>query len=797
MMPHRIMETPMSNANTRQFRSGMAIKWLLALVMGLGIVAGVFLLWRVSHQYRHHNHQQRSTSLAGTAAATGPAASAASQQAATAPTSPRTLLDLVRRQHVSYAATQPIGEELPFADALHVVLQDKVYLDSLHNLWITRQDADDTPTVLKRAASENTHITRELVVYAHWTVERGKSKAYLICQSAGRDKPPSQFLAPPLNELVDGSQRQTIGSAERIYDWDRAISVNGRIIVPTDAGASVFTIAVGDKEKTDKIEEAPSPVLADGPHGPSQITQDLRGLLMWIAPQGDQAGGKGVARYVDGRWQRLGPDARWPGDIIHLAPLVDGSIVQILRDLTVDPETPDGVRVDPDKVSVRLVPLDGGEVDQKKVAALIEQLSDDDQRKRDAASEALAALPPSIWPILEKALDGQAPDAQVRLRRVMKSHAVPTLGEMRLLDGRLKVVARQRDGSVLGYADAGVAIPRGEDEPELLAHAWLSLRPGEAVQLLPDRMVANLTPGSSRLAVTGSDWVISDDAGGPRWFTGNDFVPMTPKVQRAFSELYGRDVEGRWLLRKPGDAESVLVIDQHLPDLTPRLPVWSINCHGGQVGWDGKNYPVMKRGGSFALEQGSWRQLGDGEKMYTEAGDLPPSTPPPPIGGGGASPAATTRAFIHPSSLATNQADLGTSVLIDRQGTCYYGGQAALHVVYADGRSLRWELPDRALGTGRVTLIQDQDGRLFLFNEPGRVVRISATPSAAEPFAVDAVFSRGIPNTDDPRRIWLDPAGRIVIAYDGDKLAILFPAGLIPKSTFELIPDAELEKPEQ
>ena len=92
---------------------------------------------------------------------------------------------------------------------------------------------------------------------------------------------------------------------------------------------------------------------------------------------------------------------------------------------------------------------------------------------------------------------------------------------------------------------------------------------------------------------------------------------------------------------------------------------------------------------------------------------------------------------------------------------------------------------------GDVALVIDRDGRLFLFNSPGRVVRLSPTPDSTEPFKHDATFSHKIPSTDAISRIWLDPANRIIIAHDTKQLAICFPSGVIPQSIAELMPAGE------
>jgi hypothetical protein len=87
----------------------------------------------------------------------------------------------------------------------------------------------------------------------------------------------------------------------------------------------------------------------------------------------------------------------------------------------------------------------------------------------------------------------------------------------------------------------------------------------------------------------------------------------------------------------------------------------------------------------------------------------------------------------------------------------------------------------------RPWLVMDHDGRLFLFNEPGRLLRIRPTPGAVEPFKVESTFAHRIPN-GEPSRLWVDPAGRIIIAHDGNQLAICFPAGTIPAAIADKMP---------
>ena len=59
---------------------------------------------------------------------------------------------------------------------------------------------------------------------------------------------------------------------------------------------------------------------------------DARGLLAWSPWDGKRPGGSDAARLVDGQWTQLGPSDQWPARIVHLVPLLDGSVLQIIRE---------------------------------------------------------------------------------------------------------------------------------------------------------------------------------------------------------------------------------------------------------------------------------------------------------------------------------------------------------------------------------------------------------------------------------------------------------------------------------
>jgi len=231
-----------------------------------------------------------------------------------------------------------------------------------------------------------------------------------------------------------------------------------------------------------------------------------------------------------------------------------------------------------------------------------------------------------------------------------------------------------------------------------------------------------------------------------------------------------------------------LIIDPSLPDPLPRLPVWHIAVKPGTVGWTTEGWPVMKSGGAWALATRDWRALDEKtEKVLAAPEDVPP--PPefkPELPATPPSTNPATRPATAPAIVARGEKPL----LQDPEGNWYFDGKTALKVVSKTGKVTLWPLPGAAAGDADPWLVRTETGQLFLFNQPGRLLRIRATPNAAEPFELEATFSHNIPN-EPPTRMWLDPGGRIVIAYGGNQLAILFPLGFIPPATDRIIPAGE------
>jgi hypothetical protein len=242
---------------------------------------------------------------------------------------------------------------------------------------------------------------------------------------------------------------------------------------------------------------------------------------------------------------------------------------------------------------------------------------------------------------------------------------------------------------------------------------------------------------------------------------------------------------------------SVLIIDPHLPDPTPRLPGWQLPASVTKVGWDKDNWPLIYRDAKdapipWALGEDDWRPIDlKVEKVFTEPSDVPANAAPPTrakrkVAATTTAPTTTTTAPAT-TTATTQEATTQASATLDPKdfllavgGDHYYNGRDALVVEREDGSVVTWPLPAAATGaTAKPILLRTRDGLLFLVNAPGRIARIRPTPDGAEPFDLEAVFTRTIPSDANPLRVWLDPADRICYAV-GSRITILFPIGRIP-----------------
>ncbi len=717
--------------------------------------------------------------------ATAPTTQPATQPVAVAEPPPRTYWELLHREFPRLATTQPIDQTLNMRDWGHFPISHPVHIDRRGVLWITRPDAEETDALLATASTRQANLTRERVLFAHWFYNEGGDWIINLITSA-----------PSGNgfEIVSSKGRKSIGAGDD-YDWSRAFSIPAQhnFIVPRHGRVSVFTTG-------ENISESVSPTLADA--GTVQIQTDSRGFLAWVPPEDGHAGSKGAVRFVDGKWTTLGAEQHWPANILHLIPLADGTVLQVIAE-------------EGGKVRLAYALLDATEIDEQKVTRMIIELSDPDAQKREKAFAELTKFGPGLWPIAEKMLDSSPPEAQERLKSLLKSKLSPQLGGMEPADSKLRVLSRFSDGGALFFAENGVLIPHGDLEPQVVRPAWIVARPGMAVQLLDAEMTQSVDLARAQIIALGNEWIITDAAMGPQRFFAGTLVPLLRRSERQYSQLVGIDARGRYVFREPAKIEPTLsttrpstaptsrpttmsvaqlsnspslVIDPTLPDPLPRLPVWHIFVKQGNVGWTGDDWPVMKSGGAWAMGTRDWRALDEKtEKMFSAPEDVPP---PPDFKLDLPATAPSTIPTTHPTTSPALIAPGEKPLLRDADGDWYFDGKTSLKVISKTGKVTIWPLPGTAVGEADPWLVRTSEGLLFLFNQPGRLVRIRPTPNASEPFALDATFSRNIPN-EPPTRMWLDPDGRIIIAFGGNQLAILFPLGFIPPATDRIIPAGE------
>ena len=335
----------------------------------------------------------------------------------------------------------------------------------------------------------------------------------------------------------------------------------------------------------------------------------LRGLLAWIPADNAPNVNTTVARFVDGQWTKLNP-SDWPGTIIHLVPMLDGSVLQIRRG------------DDPQTVQLTIQPLDSPAIDENQIDALVQQLDDPDPDKRTDAFERLTQFGPGIFPILEKLEPNVPPEIQPRVDQLLEGRLRTKLGGMEIIDDLLTVFTRLPDGGAVFNAPHGVIIQTERGTSQLINPAYLVLRPGSIVQLLPSGLTRQLT-ADMQLTACHDEWIAARPQIGPmRFLPPDQLTPLLRPSELNFTKLVGIDSRGRWVFR-PADAEQPsLILDPTLPDPTPRLAIWLIDT-GKEVGWNAAGWPVVRRGADrWMLSDKDWELLSPGDTMFTN--------PPPP-----------------------------------------------------------------------------------------------------------------------------------------------------------------------
>jgi hypothetical protein len=643
-------------------------------------------------------------------------------------------MQLLHQRNPAVAATQPLDDPLELPDSAHLILPDPVYLDPAGHLWITSKDGSPTATALLKPADTYDHIIQDRPSFVHW-----------ILDDAGAWQAEAVTHTDHGYDLITKKSRQHLVD-DRPFNWSAAFSVQGKIVVPTDTGIDVIET---DPKPIEHFH--PLPGLTAGGNPPLAMA-DTNGILAWSPWENGKPGSNGVSRFVNGSWTDLST-ADWPARPVQLSMLLDGSVLRIAAETPATQPT-DPTDAFPDQLHLSIGTLEPPQFDDKRIDQLVAQLSDDDGDIRRAAFDELSRYGPALSTKLEKMMDDQVPETRLRLGQLIHHKLGGTLAGMTPVDDRLTVARRCPDGTVIFFAPAGVEIPTEHDEPDILDPAWLAMHSdGRIDRPLPPALIQDQQPNACTIRCVRDEWIVSDDAGF-RHLVGNLFEPILSGDEKRFTELVGIDARHRWVFHDP--AGDFLLIDPLVADPTPRLPVWVIPIDKGQAGWDSANFPVIAKDnqpGHFELNDTGWKLLGPEEQFIT-------SNPTP-------------------TTATTNPTD--TPILKTPDGTEYFDGKNSLIVHKPTGEKITWPLPSTAVGSISPTLVQTADGLLFLYNQSGRLLRLRPTPGEAEPFKLEATFTKDIPNSDAPTRIWLDPAGRIDFITEDNTLTITFPDGHIPK----------------
>lgn len=749
-------------------------------------------------------------------ATTAPARQAASQPstvpvAATERASTRPVVasyaDFVGKVEPSLAGVAASDDPVNLESAAGFSSRAGMYIDLRGDLWVQDEDAPRVEDVLAASGKSQVHVTREEVVFAVWGRDRkGNWVAQAVTAEGRGSKKSFVWHAPGRGVKLERGD----------YRFEGAVLLkDGRIVVPTGAGASAIvppalaarasevggpagggsagngSVAGGSSvpgggsaaERMGPREErepASAPtgsvpattqeagdVLAvqemfqEIPTGKTAVllTALADGVLAFRPWDNGEVGSDTVCRLTRREWTTFAPE-KFPARPVHAFSLTDGStlVLSAGEDGGVDMEC--------------LLPFERKDVDEQEVLGLVEQLNDQRAAVRVEAQGKLSRYGPSAWPVLEKVRDAQTPEAQATIDRVLGSRAKPALGIFTVLPGPVKIVTRSREGGLVLLANGGVSyLDLGREKTR--SPAMLLAVPGSNVRFFHDAVVPADEMDKVEMQMKGEDVLITDHMEGPKQVGPNYTTAMLRPEHRGYLTWLGRDREGRWLFMNPS-TEQKLLLDPAYVDVTPRLPIWKLDIEEGKTGWDRKDRVCLQHGDPWSLDKAEWQSIkttGDGPIRTTESESQVKSRNRVKLGDGRTVIAGGDELRVE-------------GVAAGKSATTGASTQSAASRPTTRELSFVVKLPELEACVGEPTLVLVPDGKLFLFNRPGRVVRFSPTKEGS--FRMDTVFRTEIPE-EDVRRIWVDPFGRICIAHGTGGMKVLFPEGRIPKDVGKLV----------
>jgi hypothetical protein len=493
----------------------------------------------------------------------------------------RTFLDLIRDNYPDADELRPFSAGSELSDAARLFLRQPAMVCERGDLWLADPRADDWPAVLERAGSERVHVARELPTYIAWTQRDG---AWAAIPLLGRGE---------VVEALDRTGRSTalgivvrhLQSGVSTGDWHFGVGdslASAFAFEPT----RIITVSLG----TDRADRAGHLVIAS------------RSVIAWSTQR--------AVRFDSGKWEPI-HDARGGEQLLHVLPLSDDTVRLIGNN-------------DADEAVIRSLALDVKSANVELVERLVRDLSAPEGRTRDGAFRELRRLGAGAWPVLERLLDGQPPEARVRMEALLIEKTDPSIGGFRARAGPIRVVQRWRDGSVVLRAPAGW-VRVGADGDRAVRGTLLLLRPGEAPAIAPHDIAELIDSGASLDGMRGE--IVARTERGLMRRVGASFVPVLPTRLADYSQLRGIDHSGRWLIASTKPGAPSLLLDPTLPDPTPRLPTWSIQVPtGGVIGKTTDGWPVMRSGDAWVLRESGWQITGEADSWRPVGVD--PVNPP-------------------------------------------------------------------------------------------------------------------------------------------------------------------------
>jgi hypothetical protein len=321
--------------------------------------------------------------------------------------------------------------------------------------------------------------------------------------------------------------------------------------------------------------------------------------------------------------------------------------------------------------------------------------------------------------VLDALRDTLPPEAAVRIEALLGTRLSPTLAGLHPLPGTVTTLTRFPDGGGVVRLDGGGLLDRDDGTQQSVVPAVVLVRPGFPLERIDPETAARLGPALADVQHVNGELLAATPEDGPQRWVGGTLLPLLPPPLRAYDRLLGVDARRRWLLADAARPDKTLLIDPGLPDVVPRLPVWTLSP-GDAAGWTDADWPAVRHGNRLlVLQAHGW--------VDGRPGDLR-TTP------------------------ATRPAD-GTFTVT-----------AAGHVfAYDPAGQVRRYAADTTLPPSATS--------------PSATSPSATSPSATLPAMPEAAFTNAIPR--NAHRVWIDPAGRLVIVAP-KAVAVAFPQGRVP-----------------